>query len=48
MLQRATDSAVLGMFSMALSCAIFLLKFRPKPIVAVVRRPEIQSQPQGV
>jgi hypothetical protein len=48
MLQRATDSAVLTLFSMTLSCAVFLLRFRPKPAVAVVRRPEIQSQPQGV
>ena len=48
MLQRAADSAVLGMFSVLLSCAVFLLKRRPKPAAAVVRRPGVQSQPQGV
>ena len=48
MLQRATDSAVLGLFSMMLSCAVFLLKRRPKPAMAGVRRADVQSQPQGV
>jgi hypothetical protein len=38
MLQRAADSAVLGMFSMLLSCAVFLLKRRPKPAAAILRR----------
>jgi hypothetical protein len=48
MMQRATDSVVLGIFSMMLSCAVFLLKRRPKPAMAIVRRTEVQSQPQGV
>ena len=47
-MQRATDSVVLGIFSMMLSCAVFLLKRRPKPAMAIVRRTEVQSQPQGV
>jgi hypothetical protein len=48
MLQRTTDSAVLGLFSIALSCAVFFLKFRTKPRTALVRRSEAHSQPQGV
>lgn len=30
MIQRAMDSAVLGIFSILYSCAVFLLKFRTK------------------